>query len=271
MLIMKNVLRILALIWATMSPSIGSAQGQSLDDVANIAFLPGWRMSSDTHIGAIRIDLAAGWKTYWRAPGDGGVPTVLSLRDSAGVVGASLHWPIPEVFYINGLQSIGYGGQVILPVIFDLSQSGAIDMQGQLDFGICQDVCMPVSVNITATLPSQGRENAAIMRALSDRPMTATQAGATAPRCQFRPIDDGMQMALDLTMPALGGRETVVVEHQNPEIWISTAQTTRAGGVITSVVDLVPPSAGPFALGRSDLTITVIGAGRAVEFQGCQN
>jgi hypothetical protein len=60
------------------------------------------------------------------------------------------------------------------------------------------------------------------------------------------------------------------VEHRDPRIWVSEAMTSRDGGTVTGVADLVPPDHGPFALNRSDLRITVIGTAMAVELNDCR-
>ena len=45
-----------------------------LDDILQVKLLPGWRGGDGTHIAAIQISLAPGWKTYWRQPVDTGIP-----------------------------------------------------------------------------------------------------------------------------------------------------------------------------------------------------
>jgi DsbC/DsbD-like thiol-disulfide interchange protein len=83
-----------------------------------VSLIEGWRMENGRHMAGIRIALAPGWKTYWRAPGEGGVPTVLSLSSAEGIAGMAIHWPRPEVFFTNGMRSIGYHDDVVLPVEF---------------------------------------------------------------------------------------------------------------------------------------------------------
>jgi len=53
----------------------GTAQSfLSLDDVAKVTVLPGWRTATGNHMAAIRIELAEGWTTYWRSAGESGIP-----------------------------------------------------------------------------------------------------------------------------------------------------------------------------------------------------
>src|SRR5215813_15366642 len=65
----------------------------------------------------IEIRLDPGWKTYWRYPGDSGVPPTLDFAGSENVKAVSALWPAPERFADGaGGYSIGYHGDVVLPL-----------------------------------------------------------------------------------------------------------------------------------------------------------
>lgn len=246
-----------------------SAQFFSADEVVEVSLMPGYRLDGDRHMAAIRIRLAPGWKTYWRSPGEGGVPTVLSLTRADGVTGMAIHWPRPQVFFSNGLRSIGYNGDVILPVEFALSANGTAQIAGHLEMGVCQDVCMPISVDLAGALPNQSTRDGAIAAALSDRPFTAAEAGAGSVTCAIEPIADGLRVTLRAQVPDTGNDETLVLEHRDPMIWVSEVATQRDGAWITGVADVVPADHGPFAMNRGDLRITLIGSQMAVELSRC--
>lgn len=243
--------------------------GRSVDDVVQVSLLPGWRLADGNHMAGIRIALAPGWKTYWRAPGEGGVPTILQLTEAEGVTGLAIHWPRPKVFVINGMRSIGYGDVVVLPVEFSLSQGGEIAIEGQIDMGVCLDVCIPITLNLTGLLPPTPVRVAEIGQSLSNRPFTAAEAGAGQARCAVEPISDGLRITVTAAVPDTGSDETVVLEHHDSAIWVSEAVTERLGNMIRATADIVPPDQGPFALNRSDLRITVIGTRMAIELDGC--
>lgn len=250
-------------------PAQAQFMGRSADDVVQVSLLPGYRMDGRRHMAAIRILLAPGWKTYWRAPGEGGVPTELRLTQADGVSAMAIHWPRPEVFFTNGLRSIGYRGDVVLPIEFTLTTDGVAQIAGRLDLGVCQDVCMPISVDLAGVLTTATDRDGAIGAALSDRPSTAAEAGVGAVTCALEPISDGLRVTVRAQVPDAGNDETIVVEHRDPMIWVSEAATQRHGDWITAVADVVPADSGPFAMNRSDLRITVIGSRMAVELTGC--
>ncbi len=248
----------------------GRFEGRSADDVVQVTMIEGWRMENGRHMAGIRISLAPGWKTYWRAPGEGGVPTILRLGTAEGIAGLAVHWPRPEVFFTNGIRSIGYRDDVVLPVEFAVTDGGTHRIDGRLDMGVCLDVCMPVTLNLEGELLPDTERDRAIGAALADRPLTAAEAGAGTARCEVAPISDGLRVTVTAERPSTGNDETLVVEHRDPEIWVSEATTRRVGGTVTGVADVVPADHGPFALDRGDLRITVIGSRRAGELDGCR-
>ena len=250
-------------------PAVAQFEGRSAADVVQVSLLPGWRLPNGNHMAGVRIALAPGWKTYWRAPGEGGVPTIITLTEASGVSGMAIHWPTPEVFYANGMRSIGYREDVILPVEFALTDAGSVRIEGEIDLGVCLDVCIPVTLDLAGLLPPGTERVREIGLALSDRPLTATEAGAGRATCAVEPIADGLRVTVSVDLPTTGHDETLVLEHRHPDIWVSETVTRRDGGTVRAVADVVPPDHGPFALNRSDLRITVIGSRMAVELDGC--
>jgi DsbC/DsbD-like thiol-disulfide interchange protein len=258
-----------ALPLAAPTPALAQFEGRSADDVVQVRLLEGWRTEDGRHMAAIQITMAPGWKTYWRAPGEGGIPPRLRLDPSSGVEGLQIHWPRPEVFFTNGMRSIGYRDDVILPIELSLSDDGAVEVDGRLDLGVCLDVCMPVTLDLDGLLPPEGNRDPSIAAALADRPLTRAEAGAGSATCQITPISDGLRVEAQMRVPSVGNDETVVFELSDPGIWISETSSHRDGDLVTAVADVVPPDSGPFAMDRSDLRITVLGTRMAVELQGC--
>ncbi len=236
------------------------------DDVVSVEILPGSRTAQGTHMAAVRLTLAPGWKTYWRAPGEGGIPPQMDFEGSSNIAAVQTHFPTPEVFFTNGMQSIGYSKIVILPLEFHVPRPGDARLNARLDLGICEDICMPISVNLQATLPSAGARDRAILDALS-----ATPASFDTPiDCAITPISDGIR--LDVTYaapPGVSALPVSVVEPGDPDIWVTDTVTEMRGGRITSTVELVPPRGRPLMLDRSAVRVTVLGSARAFELRGC--
>ncbi|WP_300513281.1 protein-disulfide reductase DsbD domain-containing protein [Aliiroseovarius sp.] len=240
------------------------------DEAARVAMLPGWREADGTHMAALHVALGDGWKTYWRAPGDAGIPPSIDWSGSRNLASVSYKWPLPEVFEQNGLRTIGYQRELVLPIqITPRDPSAPVTLKARVTLGVCRDVCLPKQSLLKVELPNPGAPDARISRAMGRRPDTAAEAGVSAVRCQVTPSADGLEITAHLTLPRQGGKEVVVMETGNPEIWVSEAQVTRRGPTLTASAELVPPPGTPMVLDRSALRFTVLAEGRGVDVLGC--
>ena len=255
---------IAALILATLAPA------QAEETLVEAQMLNGWQTATGTQMTGLQLQLAPGWKTYWRSPGDAGIPPQFDWSGSTNVKSARIHWPAPHVFTTNGLRSIGYAGDVVLPVeITPRDPAAPMRLTGQIDMGVCSDVCVPASVRVDMALMAPGAPDAAIDAALDARPLLARKAGLKSATCRIDPIKDGLRVTAELVLPPTGGTEVLVIEAGSPEIWVSEAQVTRDGARLLAVAEMVAPSGDPFALDRGALVLTVLGTKRAVEILGC--
>ena len=258
-------------LWGlTASMSLAGADHYDPDRAAQVDLLPGWRAPDGTHMAALRVRLGEGWKTYWRAPGDAGIPPAIDWSGSRNLGAVSYHWPVPEVFEQNGMRTIGYQHELILPIRVTPQTEGApIRLKARLTLGVCRDVCMPMQTRVKVDLPLPGQPDPRIQRALELRPDTAAEAGLSAITCQVTPSGDGLEVTARLTLPRQGSEEVVVMETPNPEVWISEAEVTRTGQSLVARADLVPPPGLPMVLDRSALRFTVLAEGRGVDVIGC--
>ncbi|MDE3240233.1 MAG: hypothetical protein KGN33_14835 [Paracoccaceae bacterium] len=247
-------------------PFGAAAASVNPDEVVQAAILTGWQTQSGTHMAALDLKLADHWKTYWRAPGDAGIPPSFDWTGSQNVARVAFHWPRPEVFHLNGMQTVGYLHRLVLPMEFtpkDPSQPMVI--RARMDIGVCNDICMPVELRLKAELSGKGKDRQPIRQALAEAPVP-TKA---AVQCQVAPISDGLHLTARIAMPALGGKETALIETSDPTIWVGAVKTQRDGKDLVAAADLVPAGEAPFALDRSQVRITVLGATRAVDIRGC--
>src|SRR5262249_9674759 len=92
----------------------------------------------------VEIRLAPGWKTYWRYPGDSGMPPRFDFAQSSNVKSATLSWPAPRRLADDGGPSIGYGGKVISRLGFGANNPGEpVVLRLKLDSAVCEKLCVP--------------------------------------------------------------------------------------------------------------------------------
>lgn len=246
------------------------AHALTQEDVLSARLLSGWQTESGTRMAAVELTLAPGWKTYWRSPGEAGIPPSFDFSGSTNLQSVTFHWPRPSVFDLNGMTTIGYHDGVVLPMeITPKDPSAPVTLLMGMDLGVCSDICMPAALRFEADLSGQGAPDTAIRAALADLPRPAGQAGVTGIGCAVEPIKDGLRVTAAMDLPEQGHKETVVFETATQGVWVSEASATRKGATLTAVSDMVPPEGAPFALDRSGVKVTVIAENSAVEIDGC--
>ncbi len=246
------------------------ALAQGVDNLVQLEVLDGGKTAKGTYQGALRLTLKDGWKTYWRAPGDAGIPPQFDWKGSGNIADIAVTWPAPHVFDQNGLRSVGYEDQLVLPVeITPKNPAIPVRLRGEMDLGVCKDVCVPGRLDFDHTLDANAGRNPAIAAALAQRPFSEREAGVAGATCHLTPTADGMQIEARITMPSAGGSEFAVIEPGNPALWASQSETRRQGNTLIASSEVISASGGPFALDRSEVRITVLGANHAVDIQGC--
>ncbi|MBS0564163.1 MAG: hypothetical protein JSR87_06750 [Proteobacteria bacterium] len=233
--------------------------------------ISGWPTPTG-YMAALRLTLAPGWKTYWRAPGEAGIPPSFDWSASDNLSAVTYHWPTPQVFDLNGLRTFGYHDGLVLPIEFTSRRAGApLAIAGHVALGVCKDICVPASLDVTARLPGIGSGAAAIRAALADQPRDGLKAGLGPAACTVEPTRDGLRLTTDIPMRGARAGDFAVVELADPSIWVSPVGQQPTAGHLVQVSDLVPATAQPFALDRSSVRLTVFAAsGEVYDLAGCR-
>ena len=163
------------------------------------------------------------WHTYWKNPGDSGLPTTLSWQLPAGVRAGDIAWPTPKKLPVGPLMNYGYEGKLLLPVPLSVSPAftgNTLDIKLSAQWLVCKDVCIPQQGEFALSLPVQASTvpNAAAFAAAQaalPRPAAGAQARAEL-------VDDAKALRVTVSgLPAaLHGRELAffaetagVIEH----------------------------------------------------------
>lgn len=233
--------------------------------------LPGWIRQDGTRMAAVHLDLDPGWKTYWRAPGDAGIPPSFDWSRSRNLQSVAISWPRPIVFEENGMRSIGYADSLTIPVALTPRAAGdPLRVRLTMDIGICSDICIPHRLEFDELVDGQEtRPTPAIAAALAQGPYSAREAGVTSATCHVAPTADGLRIEARISMPHAGGTEVVVIEPGLADVWVSEADTRRSGGEVIAVSEMIHTTGGPLALDRSQIRMTVLGSNHAVDVRGC--
>jgi DsbC/DsbD-like thiol-disulfide interchange protein len=110
--------------------------------------------------GALEIDLQPGWRTYWRDPGDAGVPPQIDVSKSTNVASVEMRFPTPERFDDGATIWAGYRHPVKFPVSFRITTPGKpTTIDADVFLGICEEICIPVKGRFTLD-PASDPDNA---------------------------------------------------------------------------------------------------------------
>ncbi len=100
----------------------------------------------------LRMRLAPGWHTYWRNPGDAGVPPELTLTLPDGATAGDLQWPTPVRLSEGPLMTYGYTGEVLLPVVVTPGPD-PLHVEASATWLVCEKICVPEEGRFTLDLP----------------------------------------------------------------------------------------------------------------------
>jgi thiol:disulfide interchange protein/DsbC/DsbD-like thiol-disulfide interchange protein len=153
---------------------------------------------------ALRLKMAEGWHTYWRNPGDSGLPTTIAWKLPEGVGVGAIQWPAPSLLPAGPLLNFGYEGEVLLlnglTVPRDAIVGTTLTFAARADWLVCKDVCIPEGADLDIALPvsnhsdpyPQWGSSIAAVRAALPTPLQGWQVNARG---------DGARVALTLQPP----------------------------------------------------------------------
>src|SRR5436305_6997094 len=145
------------------------------DTHSAIRLLAGSR-SGAVLLGGIAIQLQPGWKTYWRTPGDSGVPPRFDFSKSDNVEAVTVLWPAPRKFDDGaGGTSLGYKHQITLPLrIVAKNADKPVTLRAAINYAVCEKLCIPVEASAELAFASvASTEDSALFAALDTVPKPA--------------------------------------------------------------------------------------------------
>ena len=101
----------------------------------------------------LEFSLNAGWKIYWRSPGDAGYPPRVTWDGSQNIDTVAMAWPTPQRFSTDGIETIGYEDHVVLPLTVHIKEPAVpTQFSATVDFLICSNICVPAHSAVSLIL-----------------------------------------------------------------------------------------------------------------------
>jgi DsbC/DsbD-like thiol-disulfide interchange protein len=157
----------------------------------------------------VEIRLDPGWKTYWRYPGDSGVPPTFDFAGSQNVKSAIVDWPAPEKFPDGaGGHSIGYVDDIVLPLkVTPIDAAQPTSLHLTLNYAICGTLCIPAKATLELPLTDEGANTTVLEKAEQFVPKR-TELG----------VDPGNGLMIrSVQLATAGGIERIYIDVAAPE------------------------------------------------------
>ncbi len=228
------MLRLFAALLVTLAASPALAGASAWQDIA-----PGVTarlISSDVLVdgharGGLEVVMPAGTKTYWRIPGETGIPTEIDFAASTGIDSPQVHWPFPVIDTSQGFLDYVYHGTLVLPFEFETSGEGAI-LEAAVTLGVCSDICVPVSATFSLPLSFAATDTAQSIRL--DQAMAATPILWDQPEPPLSAVTVGPAGTLFIESPSpLIDPANFIADVGDPSVLFETPQKSPDGKLWT--------------------------------------
>jgi DsbC/DsbD-like thiol-disulfide interchange protein len=220
-------------------------------------------------LGGIAFQLQPGWHTYWRTPGDSGVPPRIDFGKSENIEAVTILWPAPTKFADGaGGTSLGYQRQVVLPLrIVAKNADKPVTLRAEINYAVCEKLCIPVEASAELAFTSvASTEDSALSAALDTVPKPATIGDPNPLTIRDVKREGKNGVLVDVAAPD-SAEVNLFVEGPTPDWALPVPKLLEHGppGVKRFAFDLdgLPPGANPDG---AALKLTLVGGERAYEF-----
>src|SRR3954451_14695866 len=220
-------------------------------------------------LGGIAFQLQPGWHTYWRNPGDSGVPPRIDFAKSENIEAVTILWPAPTKFADGaGGTSLGYQKQVVLPLrIVAKNADKPVMLRADVNYAVCEKLCIPVEASAELAFTSvASTEDSTLSAALDTVPKPATIGDPNPLTIRDAKRDGKTGVLVDVAAPDAKD-VSLFVEGPTPDWALPVPKLLEQGppGVKRFAFDLegLPPGANPDG---AALKLTLVGGERAYEF-----
>jgi DsbC/DsbD-like thiol-disulfide interchange protein len=218
----------------------------------------------------IEIRLKPGWHTYWRYPGDAGVPPRFEFAGSQNLAAVEVRWPAPSRIPEQGLTAIGYVSDVILPLtVVPQDRAKPVKLRLTLDYAVCEKLCAPAEGTAELMLPAaRSSRHAALADAETRIPKKLALGEGTTLVIRSVRREQGLsrsRVIVDLSAPA-GTSPVVFAEGPTPD-WALPVPVAVEGAPtgwqrFAFDLDGAPPSA---KYEGALITLTAVAGDQAIE------
>jgi DsbC/DsbD-like thiol-disulfide interchange protein len=221
------------------------------------------------HLAGIAFRMNPGFKTYWRHPGDSGVPPVFHFEGSDNLKSAEVRFPAPVRFADGaGGFSFGYTGpELILPIgIMAIDPAKPVHLKLRIEYAVCEKLCVPASGRAELVLGDRTRAGAHSGLLLAEQRVPALQKlgeGKAMKVVALRKAEQPEHFLVDVIAPP-GTTPELIIEGESPWFLETKRFTSQSDGSGTYLIAVIERSKASDCTG-ADLALTLVGDKNAIE------
>ena len=212
-------------------------------------------------VAGVQLRMDPGWKTYWRNPGDSGVPPSFDFKGSKNLKQAELLYPAPHRIADANGTAIGYDEEVIFPVKITPEHEGEpVELKLAFAYGLCKNLCIPNEVSLALVVAlDEGKGDATLLEnALALTPKEAASGLLPAVENVTADLDaPNPKITIDAVFPQ-GARGTdLFINGEETYVPVPKPGGPVADGKQRFIVDFGSPAEAAALKGKT-LTLTLV-------------
>lgn len=210
----------------------------------------------------IHLRLDKKWKTYWRSPGDAGLPPSLDWSGSRNIKSVRILWPGPERFADPFGSSIGYQDEVVFPLAVEpIDADKRVDIKVKFYFAVCKDICAPAEAELKLTLGAKATPHESLLSkylALVPAKIASGMPGPSVAGIEINLDQPRPQITVDAVFSGDAGKGDLFIDVP-PPLYIPLTKRVKdaPGGRVRFMVDLAKGD-DPKELKGKMLTFTLV-------------
>ncbi len=220
------------LVTAVVSPALADATAwQELAPGVQARLISSDRLDDGLTLVGLELDMPAGTKTYWRIPGETGIPAQFDFSAASGLSDPVVYWPYPQIDTSQGYLDYVYRGTLVVPVEVAADAGGAV-LAASVTLGICSDICVPAAASFSLPLSFAAPDAAQALRL--DQAMATVPILWDQPGQPFSTVMAGLDGSLHLENPAPSvDPASVIADFGDGAILFETPQKSPDGTLLT--------------------------------------
>jgi DsbC/DsbD-like thiol-disulfide interchange protein len=204
------------------------------------------KTADGVRLAGVEIALDDGWKTYWRLPGDAGVPPQFDWAGSVNAADVKVLYPAPMRMPEAGAEVIGYKHAVLFPIqVTPQDPAKPVALKLAIELGVCREICIAATAKLELALPPAGKtaEQDAIAAAIERVPRPHAGRRPSDPKLVQASVGDGEAGARLVVQAAFGAGKDGDVFVEAPEgiyVPMLRKEAAAADGTMRFWTDLTP-------------------------------